>query len=316
VTGQSDAWRALARLLVGEPELTADQVAEAAGVGREEARHLWQALGFPPVADDERIFSRADVEMLATVRRIVARGAAGPEFVVQIARVIGQSLARVAEAQSVQLRHAVSERDLLASVEVVPDLERVLGYVWRRHLLAAVLRAAAADATSGTRLVVGFADLVGFTEIAQHLTGPELSDFVERFEAHAYERIPALGGRIVKTIGDEVMFAAVEARAAAAIALALVDVYAHDMQLPDVRVGLASGPTVTFEGDLFGPTVNLANRLVTLARPGTILVSEELGAELAGAGTFTLRRLRPRLKGIGRVNAWVLRAAEERDDAS
>jgi adenylate cyclase len=78
--------------------------------------------------------------------------------------------------------------------------------------------------------------------------------------------------------------------------------------LPDARVGLAKGPVLSWEGDLFGPTVNLASRLVSVARPSTVLISEELGKELEG--TFTLRHLRPlRLKGIGRVQARVLRRA-------
>ena len=66
---------------------------------------------------------------------------------------------------------------------------------------------------------------------------------------------------------------------------------------------------VSYEGDLFGQTVNLASRLVTLARPHTVLVSDELGRELANDPAFELRPLRPKLKGIGRVQAWVLRAA-------
>jgi len=199
--------------------------------------------------------------------------------------------------------------DVEALVPRVARLEPFLGYVWRRHLVAALFRTSAAHAASeGTRMVVGFADLVGFTEIAAQLGSAELSAFVERFEAHAYERIPAFGGRIVKTIGDEVMFAVADGQSAARIALALVAAYAADAMLPDVRVGLASGPTVAYEGDLFGSTVNLASRLVALAHPGTVLVSDELGEELAGDPAFALRRLRPRLKGLGRVRAWVLRA--------
>ncbi len=113
-------------------------------------------------------------------------------------------------------------------------------------------------------------------------------------------------------IGDEVMFAVEDGVAAAEIALGLVEAYASDETLPDVRVGLALGPTVSWEGDLFGPTVNLASRLVNLARPSTILISDDLGQQLEGSPAFTLRHLRPaRLKGIGRVRSWVLRRAAE-----
>ena len=111
-------------------------------------------------------------------------------------------------------------------------------------------------------------------------------------------------------IGDEVMFSADTPAIAAEIALALVDAYAGDAALPELRVGLALGPVLSFEGDLFGPTVNLASRLVNIARPGTVLISDELAVRLHDAPAFTLRSLRPlRLKGIGRAHVWVLRPA-------
>jgi adenylate cyclase len=104
------------------------------------------------------------------------------------------------------------------------------------------------------------------------------------------------------------MFAADSAGAAAEIALALVEAYAGSVELPDVRVGLAYGPTLSWEGDLFGPVVNLASRLVGIANPGTVLVADELGGMLEADPAFVLRHLRPvPLKGIGHVRPWVLR---------
>ena len=111
-------------------------------------------------------------------------------------------------------------------------------------------------------------------------------------------------------IGDEVMFAVDEGVVAAEIGLALVDAHVRDPELPDVRIGLASGPALAWEGDLFGPTVNLASRLVNYARPRAVLVSEQLGEQLKDNPQFVLRHLRPaRLQGIGRVGMWVLRRA-------
>ena len=77
------------------------------------------------------------------------------------------------------------------------------------------------------------------------------------------------------------------------IAIALVEAYARDADLPGVRVGLACGPTLSWEGDLYGPTVNLASRLVNFARPNTVLISEDLGKLLADDPRFALRHLRP-----------------------
>jgi len=319
----SDTWRSLARALLGEPEFTSLEVARETGVDPEVARRLWRALGFPPVPDDERVFTRSDVAMLRAARALVEQGAAEPHVLMQLTRVTGQSLARVAEAQVATTADRLArtgEESELASVEAIAnalpsfltDLEPFLSYVWRRHLLAAVFRfAAATGSPSPTRpMAVGFVDLVGFTAVSQQLDAEALAALVERFEALAYEHIPERGGRVIKTIGDSVMFAADEATVAAEIALALVEAYARDAALPDVRVGLAYGETLSWEGDLFGRTVNLANRLVNLARPGTVLASEELGQQLKTNGGFVLRhRRRIGLKGIGRVRVWVVRRA-------
>jgi adenylate cyclase len=75
-------------------------------------------------------------------------------------------------------------------------------------------------------------------------------------------------------------------------------------------VGLASGPLLERESDLYGPTVNLASRITAVAFPGTILVGEALRDQLAGIPGYRLKAMRPRhLKDLGRVPLWVLRRA-------
>jgi adenylate cyclase len=149
---------------------------------------------------------------------------------------------------------------------------------------------------------------VGFTTMSQALDSQELAAMVDHFEALAYEHVVGRGGRVVKMIGDEVMFAADDGTVAAEIGLSLVDAHARDATLPDVRVGLACGAVLAWEGDLFGPTVNLASRLVNFARPRSVLISEELGERLQDHPAFELRHLRAvNLQGIGRVRLWVLR---------
>lgn len=297
----------LARAVLGEPTYTPPQVAAAAGVPLEEVRRLWRALGFPPVDEEVRAFTAADVDTLRAARQLVERQLAAPEVLVQLTRVTGQSLARIAEAQvaaGADGHDAPAELGVLATA-----FEPLLTYVWRRHLVAAALRTAmAGDAPGGAQLVVGFADLVGFTAFSQRREPAELAAAVDRFETLAYEHIPERGGRVIKMIGDEVMFTVDDGPTAAAIALALVDAYGRDPQLPAVRVGLALGPVLAWQGDLYGPTVNLASRLVNVARTGTVLASEELGERLEQDGGFALRHVRAeRLKGIGRVRMWVVR---------
>lgn len=322
----SDTWGPLAEALLGTAAFTTREVARESGVEPAEARRLWRALGFPPVEEDERLFTHSDIAILRAVRALVELESADPGDVVQLARVIGQSLARVADAEVTVVANRLERRreevpsDETAAAEVVrrietlaPSLEQFLGYVWRRHLVAALRRLSAQPSATDRILTIGFADLVGFTAMSQSLDARELAAMVDRFEAVAYEHIPERGGRVVKMIGDEVMFAVDDGAFAADIAIALVDAHGRNADLPDIRVGLASGPTLAWEGDLFGPTVNLASRLVNLARPNTVLVSDELGDQLQDDPRLALRHLRPvKLQGIGRVRPWVLRRAQSR----
>jgi adenylate cyclase len=117
---------------------------------------------------------------------------------------------------------------------------------------------------------------------------------------------------VVKTIGDEVMFVAGDAASAARIALRLTERSAVDELLPEARAGLAGGTVLAQEGDYYGPVVNLASRLVELARPGSVLVSTDLHAGLADHPALVWQRLRSRrIRDIGRVEVWALERAEQ-----
>ena len=113
---------------------------------------------------------------------------------------------------------------------------------------------------------------------------------MRRFEELSHDIVTGLGGRVVKMIGDEVMFVVESVADAARIGLDLADAYADDELLSDVRVGLAVGPVLLREGDYFGPTVNLAHRIVNIGNPGTVLVSDEFQAALASTWPATSSR--------------------------
>ena len=309
-------------LLPHEARYTQAEIAEHAGLSVDEARRFWRALGFPDVAPEEVAFTDHDLNALTTVTGLIHLGLTDVDVAVQVARVIGQSMARIADSNP---RPSTSPPDsarfaelyVLTAGATLDGQSRLLDYVWRRHLQASLRRHALHEPGTGPSLAVGFADLVGFTALSQQLSEAALADVVSRFEELAYDTVAAGGGRVVKMIGDEVMYVTPEVPSAARIALDLSDAYAGDDQLSDVRVGLAAGPVLAREGDYYGPVVNLASRIVNIARPGSVLVSAEIVEALEGLGEFRCRTLRSRyLKDLGRVPLAVLmRASDDGDGA-
>ena len=275
--------------------LTQVEVAETTDIPIEVARRFWRALGFLDVGDDDAVFTDMDIEAVRLFQSMVAMGLVDVDTAVQMARVIGSSMARIAEAETprgstpilISSGDSIIDADEFArqAGTSIPAMSRLLEYVWRRHLQAATRRAMlhrvrGTDEGISPVMAVGFADMVGFTVLSQHLGDEELAAVVARFEELAHDTVVALGGRVVKMIGDEAMFVVQTATMAAEIGLSLAEAYAGDELLSDVRVGLAIGPVLVQDGDYYGPVVNLASRLVGVANPGTVLVSDEFRAAL------------------------------------
>jgi adenylate cyclase len=331
ITPSDRVWESLSSALVGLPELNAAEVAEIAGVSPGQARRFWQALGFPRVPSEERVFTRTDAEMLRAAASILEHGTLEADVLLQMTRATGQALARIATMHVLSIADEIttatrdrdlSDRDRADAIATISESlarshEPFLGYVWRRHALAAILQtiASAAERAGGEETAtVGFADLIDFTATTRRLSEHELAKMMERFEQIAYEQIPDRGGRVIKILGDEIMFSNNDVLAAAETALALAEACSQDPLVPDVRVGLALGPMMAWEGDLYGNTVNLASRLVSLARPGTVLVSDELGRRLHDSAAFTVHEIREtKLKGLGRTKLSVLRRVGSKD---
>jgi adenylate cyclase len=172
------------------------------------------------------------------------------------------------------------------------------------------LAATADDASAPARpvCVVGFADLVAFTQMSRELDELELAKVVERFEEITSDVVAASGGRLVKTLGDEVLFSAESPELGAEISLAIAEAIKKSPDVPDVRVGVSYGPVLPLMGDVFGTTVNLAARLTAIARPGSVVADAALAAELAeSTGYEAIRILRRPARGLGVVQPYVLR---------
>ncbi|MGP8007452.1 MAG: adenylate cyclase regulatory domain-containing protein [Acidimicrobiales bacterium] len=313
------------RMLVpAERRMTQGEIAARTGIPLDFAKRIWRALGFLDVGDDDPAFTEMDIEALHLFQGMMAMGLVDVESGLQMARVIGSSMARIAEAETspgstpilVPSGDSVIDADEFArsAGASLPAMARLLEYVWRRHLQAATRRAMLIRLRGDIGgispvMTVGFADMVGFTMLSQHLGERQLAEVVSRFEEVAHDTVTSLGGRVVKMIGDEAMFVVPTVSDAANIGLTLAEAYADDELLSDVRVALAAGPVLVQDGDFYGPVVNLASRLVGIAHPGTVLMSDELHAalELEAPGEFESTALRPRsVKDIGRVQAWKL----------
>jgi adenylate cyclase len=306
-------------LLGSHPTLTGAQIAEQVGIPRELAKQRWRSLGFTSVADDVVAFTEADLNALRLTQRMHELGMIDPDDEAALIRTLGRSFARLAEWQITMLARTVDTTDLdvegLAAVmaQVTPVIEEVQNYVWRRHTLSAASRLLLAppvgdDGGEGVAEAIGFADIVGYTRQTRSLTQGELASLVEHFEAQALSIITGHRGRIIKTIGDEILFATDSAEDAAAIALDLVEEHLVDEDFPQLRVGVAWGPVLNRLGDVFGPTVNIASRLTSIARPGRALIDKELAEAIEGNETFKLRRMRrTSVKGYRRLEPWALR---------
>lgn len=306
-------------LLGGSRRYTRLQVAEQSGVPLDRAQRLWRALGFPDVADDEVVFTDLDVHALRTVQELADIGILDEETQLATTRAMGQSLSRLAEWQVSVLTRVLDELDVNrpdvaaeAAREMVPVLEGLIGYVWRRHLAAAAARALSnPDEVVARTAVVGFADLVGYTALTRNVDEDELARVVGGFESVASDVIAEHGGRVVKTVGDEVMFTVDQPAVGAEIALRLLEeVEAHE-NLPGLRVGLAWGTVLARLGDVYGEPVNLAARLTSVARPDSILVDREMAAALEDDDRYRLRRMPPRpVRGYALLHAMRLRRAD------
>lgn len=307
-------------ILGAKPELTAQEVADAVGITRDDAQRLWRALGFPDAGEDVA-FTPEDLDALRLVHHAVERGQVDAETATRLTRAVGHTMARLADWQVSTLAEHVEERAqngtsrlssaMNLSEAVAPTFERLLVYAWRRHLAAAVSRIEALGAAEEdlltAELTVGFADLVSFTQLTNGLDDDALATLVESFETRCADVVTARGGRVIKTLGDSILFVADAAVDALEIALNVVDEIGPDTDLPDVRIGLATGTVISRFGDVFGPPVNLASRLTTVARRNRVIADQATVDGLPDEG-YDTRALPPRrLRGFGSVEPITVR---------
>ncbi|GAB4083935.1 adenylate/guanylate cyclase domain-containing protein [Myceligenerans cantabricum] len=310
--GSDTATRLDEEILGGPRQLTLAELTDRTGLERRKAEDFWRWLGLPVNHPEDPSFTASDVEALQEIDEVFEAQEMDGRARMAFVRAMGHTTERLALWQVEALvehlarRYELDETSArLLALDRLPDLAEVLGrqleHAWRRQLAALTGRMAIEFA--GARddedhdahqlplpRAVGFADVVSFTKRTAGLESAELADFVQRFEAGARDIITNYGGRVVKTIGDAILFVADDAETGAEVALKLAESTGESLGTtePDVpeipvRVGFVWGRVLSRFGDVFGPSVNLASRLTDQAEPSTVLVDKATADTLAAS---------------------------------
>jgi adenylate cyclase len=282
---------------------TLEETAAATGLPEELAARLFDAWELPRPQPGQPL--RADDDELLHLAMPALEGFGGEETaLLGAARQLGDRLRGLAESQ-VRLFHTHVEEQLTAeghpdhswsddlnqvAASMMASLERTLALLYRRHfehyvLDVTVLRAEAALERAGLAQrrpdrppAIAFLDLTGYTKLTEERGDTAAAELAGRLVEIVHEFAHRRGGRPVKLLGDGVMFHFPEPAQAVWCGLELVDRLPR-VGLPAARVGLHSGPVVFQDGDYFGRTVNVAARITDYARPGEVLVSDQVVAD-------------------------------------
>ena len=309
--GGLTSFAAIRSLRADEERWTLAEISERVGMDVELAAAVWRAAGFAAPRPFERGFGPSDVAVFELIRDLTAL--VGRDQGMQLVRTTGEAIARVAEAEIALLRSNVeaplqAQGQFLdvarayetAAQRLFPRITAVIDVFHRRQLELIGRRysdvSAPTSSANVVELTVGFADIAGYTGLSHQLDPSELAAMLARFEATTGDVISAAGATVAKRIGDAVMFVTNAPGIACALALELIEACTRE-RLPKLRVGLAVGEVIVRQGDFYGPTVNLAARLVASAEPGTALTDIALhnrlsrvraGYGFAPAGKFQL----------------------------
>ncbi len=310
-----------------------------AGLEGVDTRQWWRAMGLVEVPDGVVAFGNDDLAMVRALRVVLgldgdgdgddsddgdddleAPGASASEHVFRLARLLGGSFSRIAEAQTEVLEDMLVQMGSVGSLdspaeraaalnssdsEVLLELfEQAMTYVWRRHMFASLGRWIGADPDESTA-AVGFIDISGFSQMSKRVDADVLAEVIERFESEAVDVVSHHGGRVVKFIGDEAFFVVDDVPAAVDVALEVARRMADAEPKVALHTGIAAGPMVSIAGDVFGHTVNLAKRLTDVARKGKVVLPKDDVAAREGRDDLVVRRVARvfELKGVGRTSA-------------
>ena len=300
-------------VIAGSERYTAAQVCELAGVDPAFLLRGRRAMGLPIPEPDEAGYTDADLVLAQMIHSGRAAGITDEENL-ELLRVLGRGLSQAAESLralplKLVLRPGISEHELAlryaeATTQLYPLLDPLVRNLLALHLLDATqsevistLERSGGRLPGSREVAVCFADLVGFTRLGEEVPPDELGRLAARLEALATE-VAEPPVKLIKAIGDAAMLASAEVEPLLDAALALLDrADAEGASFPQLRAGIAAGVALNRGGDWFGRPVNLASRITSVARPGSLLAEREVHESAPEAYRWSYAGER-RLRGI------------------
>ncbi len=290
---------------------TAREIERRTGVPAALLVRYRRLLGLPQPGPDDRVFGEEDVEAARSTKLFLDAGF-GEDAIAEITRVLGEGSSRLAATVTAAfaetfLHAGDSEQDVATrfaalAAQLTPAVAPILVGAFNQHLRESVRRGIlgraeleAGQVPDAVEIAVCFADLVGFTRLGGEVEAQELGTVAGRFAELAGEAVAA-PVRLIKTIGDAAMFVSPEPGPLVSVALSLVDAV-QAAELPALRVGVGYGPALLRAGDFYGHSVNLASRVTGIARPGSVLCTEEVRDAATDDFDWSFAG-RHRLKGI------------------
>jgi adenylate cyclase len=279
-------------------EHTLSTVARGARLRSHFVRELMQALGRPDPGRGEKALTDEDLELAQIAREMLDAGLPAEELI-EVTRVIGLAMSQSADAvrrmvADAFLKPGDSEAELGARyVDAVdklgPLLPTLFALSFRAHLRDGINGQLLSEAerqqgrlADTEDVAVAFADLVGYTRLGDGISNGGHGSIAGRFAAEGVAAA-CRPVRLVKTIGDALMFVSPDTRELLEVLLDLrARVHGAEPELPELRIGVACGPATPRAGDWFGTSVNLASRVVEHARPGQLLATEEFAVQVGG----------------------------------
>jgi adenylate cyclase len=315
------------RVIVGSERYTAAEIAAMSDVDEDFLIAARRAMGLPIPEQDEAVYTAAELESARMIH--VARDAGiTDEDVLDLLRVLGRGLSQIAETLrtlplKLVLEAGISEPELAnryahAAEALYPLVNPLVESVLTLHLkhatqstVVSALERSGGQLPGSREVSICFADLVGFTRLGEEVAPDELGRLAVRLEALAGD-VAEPPVRLVKTIGDAAMLASPEPEPLLGAALSLIDAAdAEGEEFPQLRAGAAIGQALPRAGDWFGRPVNLASRITSVARPGSLLVERDLRESVAEGYRWSYAGER-KLKGIrGGVPLFRARRADE-----